>query len=114
MGDNSFMMTPLEQSREIMTPDQAAAYLQVNRETIYRYIRQGKLVASKLGRSYRIPKTNLDRLLLTTSTRPDIRLRQYTDQQIEQFLTEDQLTDQSQEIADKFRQVMDNKPASNR
>jgi len=37
---------------EIMTPEQAAEYLQVSRETVYRYIRQGKLAASRLGRSY--------------------------------------------------------------
>ena len=46
-----------------MTPEQAAEYLQVSRETVYRYIRQGKLVASRLGRSYRVPKRNLDLLL---------------------------------------------------
>ncbi len=45
-----------ELTSEILTPDQAATYLQLNRETIYRYIRQGKIVASQLGRSYRIPK----------------------------------------------------------
>ncbi|KKK66328.1 hypothetical protein LCGC14_2965220, partial [marine sediment metagenome] len=43
----------MEQTREVLTPEQAAEYLQVNRETIYRYIRQGKLAASKLGRTYR-------------------------------------------------------------
>lgn len=46
-------MTPV---RDVLTPEQAAEYLQVNRETIYRYIRQGKLVASRFGRAYRIPK----------------------------------------------------------
>ena len=30
----------MERTREILTPDQAAEYLQVDRETIYRYIRQ--------------------------------------------------------------------------
>ena len=49
----------IEQIREVMTPEQAADYLQVNRETIYRYIREGKLVASKLGRTYRLPKRSL-------------------------------------------------------
>ena len=46
----------IEQIREVMTPEQAADYLQVNRETVYRYIREGKLVASRLGRAYRLPK----------------------------------------------------------
>jgi excisionase family DNA binding protein len=37
-------------------------------ETVYRYIRQGKLVASKLGRQYRILKENVQLFLLGTST----------------------------------------------
>ena len=40
-----------EKFPEVLTPEQAADYLQVNRETIYRYIRDGKLIASKLGRT---------------------------------------------------------------
>jgi len=58
----------MEAIREIMTPEQVADYLQLNKETVYRYIREGKLVASRLGRSYRIPKANVDLLLLATST----------------------------------------------
>jgi excisionase family DNA binding protein len=58
-----------------MTPDQAAAYLQVSRDTIYRYIRSGKLAASRLGRSYRIPKRNLD-LLLWESRTQELPLRE--------------------------------------
>jgi len=54
--------------KEIMTPDQVADYLQLNKETVYRYIREGKLGASRLGRSYRIPKANVDLFLLATST----------------------------------------------
>ena len=37
-------------------------------ETVYRYICQGKLVASKLGRQYRILKENVQLFLLGTST----------------------------------------------
>ncbi|MFU8772668.1 MAG: helix-turn-helix domain-containing protein, partial [Anaerolineales bacterium] len=53
----------MQRSSEIFTPEQAAEYLQLDRETIYRYIRQGKLVASKFGRAYRIPKRSIDLLL---------------------------------------------------
>ena len=59
----------MTESREIFTTEQAAEYLQVNRETVYRYIRQGKLVASKLGRNYRLPKRSLDLFLWATRTR---------------------------------------------
>lgn len=84
---NTTSFTP----REIFTPEQAADYLQVDRETIYRYIRDGKLVASKLGRAYRIPKRSIDLLLWITRTRPDITLREYTGAEIDEFLAADAL-----------------------
>ena len=83
---------------DILTPDQAAAYLQVNRETIYRYIRQGKLVASRLGRGYRIPRRNVDLLLLATRTRPDIPLREYDDDDIARFLERDRLDPEAEAV----------------
>lgn len=59
--------------KEIMTPEQVADYLQLDPTTVYRYIRQGKLVAAKLGRNYRIPKANVDIFLLANSTNPQAR-----------------------------------------
>ncbi len=38
----------------LLTPEQVAGILQVHVLTIYSYIRQGKLDAVRLGRSYRI------------------------------------------------------------
>ena len=64
-------MNAVERVPDMMTPGQAAAYLQVNRETIYRYIRQGKLVAAKLGRSYRIPRRSVELLLWSSSMPTD-------------------------------------------
>ena len=58
----------MEAIKEVMTPEQVADYLQLSKDTVYRYIREGKLVASKLGRNYRIPKENVDLFLLATST----------------------------------------------
>ena len=92
----------LETRRDILTPDQAADYLQIDRETIYRYIRQGKLVASKLGRAYRIPRRSLDLLLWTTRTRQDITLREYTGQEVADFLRADELDQEAQEITKQF------------
>ena len=60
----------MEAVKEIMTPEQVARYLQLNKDTVYRYIRDGKLIASKLGRNYRVPKVNVDLFLLATSTSP--------------------------------------------
>jgi excisionase family DNA binding protein len=92
----------MESPREIFTPKQAADYLQVDKETIYRYIRQGKLVASKLGRKYRIPKGSIDLLLWATRTRDDIALREYTGGEIAQFMRADKLDEEAQEIAKRF------------
>jgi excisionase family DNA binding protein len=92
----------MEQRREIFTPDQAAEYLQVDKETIYRYIRQGKLVASKLGRKYRIPRGSIDLLLWATRTREDISLREYTGNEVAEFIRADKLDEEAQEIAERF------------
>lgn len=92
----------MEGPREIFTPKQAADYLQVDKETIYRYIRQGKLVASKLGRKYRIPKGSIDLLLWATRTRDDITLREYTGGEIAGFMRADKLDKEAQEIAKRF------------
>jgi excisionase family DNA binding protein len=59
--------------REIMTPEQVAGYLQLNKDTIYRYIREGKIAASRLGRSYRILKGDIDVFLMATSTGKEAR-----------------------------------------
>ena len=92
----------MEQKREIFTPQQAAEYLQVERETIYRYIRQGKLVASKLGRTYRIPKGSIDLLLWATRTREDITLREYTGREVSEFIRADELDEEAREITKRF------------
>jgi excisionase family DNA binding protein len=83
---------------DILTPDQAADYLQVNRETIYRYIRDGRLTASRIGRSYRIRKQSVDALLASTSTRPDIPVRMYSDEELAAFLELDALDDDARAI----------------
>ncbi len=51
--------------REILTVDQAAAYLQIHKGTIYKYIRAGVLPAAKLGKVYRIYRRDVDALLAT-------------------------------------------------
>lgn len=95
-------MMEVRRSPEILTTNQVADYLQVDRETVYRYIRSGQLIASKLGRRYRISKANVDALLWTTRTGPDIRLREFTDDDIAAFEKADKLTGKAKEIAEQF------------
>lgn len=95
-------MVTTDRQPEIMTPEQAADYLQVNRETIYRYIRQGRLRASRIGRTYRIPRQGIEQLLWTTRTRPDIHIREYSRDEIEQFIKFDEMDADAQRIAKSF------------
>lgn len=55
-------------TQEVYTPEQVAKLLQVDVTTVYRYIKEGKLVASRLGRTYRVLKEDVDLLLTLTST----------------------------------------------
>ena len=93
----------MQPARDDLTAQQAAGSLQVSRATIYRYIRSGKLVASKLGRTYRMPKRSVELLLWATRTRQDIILREYSGTEIRGFMKADQLDENAQQIVDLFR-----------
>jgi excisionase family DNA binding protein len=46
--------------RSLLTPEQVADILQIHILTVYNYIRQGKLGAVRVGRSYRIVPDDLE------------------------------------------------------
>lgn len=48
---------------DLMTPAQVAEYLQLHKLTIYKYIREGRLPAARIGRSWRILKSDVERLI---------------------------------------------------
>lgn len=54
---------------KFLTVEQVASLLQVSKMTIYRYIGAGKFKAHKIGKEFRIPKTELERFLKKTSTK---------------------------------------------
>ena len=85
-------------TRDVLTPQEVAEYLQLTPDTVYRYIREGKLVASQLGRQYRIPKKNVELFLLATSTAGDARMRTFTRQQAGEWLEEDRIGEEAQSI----------------
>jgi len=89
-------------NREVMTPQQVAEYLQLTPDTIYRYIREGKLVASRFGRQYRITKRNIDLFLLATSTAQEARPRYFTSEEIEEWVREDQVDESARMIAERL------------
>ena len=44
---------------KVYTPEQVADILQLSKNTIYNLISKGEIVAKKLGRVYRIPKSSI-------------------------------------------------------
>ena len=92
----------MEGMTSVMTPEQVARYLQVSPPTIYRYIRQGKLAASRLGRAYRITRDSVDRLLLVTRASPSTPVRRYTAQQLRAFVQDDRIDSATAATVDRF------------
>jgi len=56
-----------ERELKVYTPQEAAALLKLNTQTVWKYIRAGRLRASRIGRVYRIREADLEQLLDDTS-----------------------------------------------
>ena len=89
-------------SRDLLTPQEVAEYLQLTQDTVYRYIREGKLVASKLGRHYRIPKENVELLLLLTSTAGGAQMRTFSRQEVAEWIEQDRIDQETRAIGAKL------------
>ena len=61
----------MPESREVMTPKQVAEYLQLHPMTVYRFIRQGKIPAAKIGGRYRIKRESVEKLLVETNIKTE-------------------------------------------
>jgi len=88
--------------KDILTPQEVAEYLQLTPDTIYRYIREGKLAAAKFGRHYRIPKENVDLFLLVSSTAGGAYMRDFARREIEEWLQEDQIDEETRTIGKRL------------
>lgn len=88
--------------KDILTPQEVADYLQLTPDTVYRYIREGKLAAAKFGRHYRIPKENVALLLLVSSTAGGAYMRDFSREEIEGWLQEDQIDEQTRTTGQKL------------
>jgi len=55
---------------EYYTPEQVAEKLQLSVRTIWKYLREGKLPASKIARGYRISEEQLDRFMKSLEVKP--------------------------------------------
>jgi len=54
---------------DFYTTEELAAKLKLNVMTIYRYIKAGKLKAHKIGKEYRIGRTEFERFINSTKTK---------------------------------------------
>ncbi|MGH2435590.1 MAG: helix-turn-helix domain-containing protein [bacterium] len=59
---------------DLMTVEQVAAYLQLNKLTVYRYIREGRIPAARLGKGYRVRKADVDAFLDSQKLRKPVRV----------------------------------------
>ncbi len=69
------MVTPANRlpHDDLCTVETAAAHLQVHRKTVLRYIRDGRLPATRIGKAYRIQRADLDAFAGTPSSTVDQR-----------------------------------------
>jgi len=58
----------MDNDRQFFTPSEVAKELQLNLLTIYKYIRNKKLLAITFGRNYRIKKEDLDKFIESNKT----------------------------------------------
>jgi excisionase family DNA binding protein len=61
------------ETREVMDIREAAQYLGVSRDTLYKYVWDDRIPAFKLGNRWRFKKTVLDRWMETQSTHSEPR-----------------------------------------
>lgn len=59
---------------DLLTPEEAALLLRINRETVYRNLRRGRLPGTKLGGQWRLSKSQLESMMGSTQlSTPDVR-----------------------------------------
>lgn len=56
---------------KLLTPQEVASYLDVDRETVRRWLREGKLHGVKAGQVWRVRQQDLDRFLFEQEREED-------------------------------------------
>lgn len=93
---------------EMLTPEEVAEYLRVTPATVYASIRQGRLVAFRVGQQYRISRENLDLFLLSNATAQP-PLRTFNEDDVERFLDEDHIDESIREIGQNLLRALRSK-----
>ena len=74
MGEPESLQDMLTGSPLLLTPEDAAKILRIGRTTVYALMKAGKLRPVHIGRSCRLPRTEVERYVLSLATPPDIAL----------------------------------------
>ena len=84
----------------VYTPEQVAKILQLSKNTVYELINRGEIIAKKIGKVYRIPKSSLS--FAFTGLDEDILKAQMEDEKnLEKF--EASLSDARKQVWEKSR-----------
>ena len=84
----------------VYTPEQVAKILQLSKNTVYELINRGEIIAKKIGKVYRIPKSSLS--FAFTGMDEDILKAQMEDEKnLEKF--EASLSDARKQVWEKSR-----------
>jgi excisionase family DNA binding protein len=97
----------------ILTVEQVAQILQVHPFTVLKFIKQGKLTASKLGRVYRIRRSDVDKFLdaqvsISRAT-PEPKIRKKSVKKVspaKDVPRDSSLTDESKGVASKEEPII--------
>lgn len=93
---------------DMLTPEEVAEYLRVTPATVYSSIRQGRLVAFRVGQQYRISRENLDLFLLSNATaQPPLRI--FNEDDVERFLDADHIDESIREIGQNLLRALRSK-----
>jgi len=83
--------------KEVLTPEEAAEFLQLSKYTVKDYARKGKIPAKKVGNVWRFSRQALLDWLNSSD------LREYTSREIQEFLAADRL---DAKTADKVSRLL--------
>ncbi len=70
MGDPEHLQDVLASNALLLTPEEAAAVLRIGRTTIYALMKAGDLRPVHIGRSCRLPRTELERYVRCLEASP--------------------------------------------
>jgi excisionase family DNA binding protein len=96
---------------KILTPTQVAQILQIHQFTVLKYIKQGKIKASKMGRVYRIRESDLEKFLDQSSSGPSPQ--EQGDKNIKKSKNKNKKTNKKEKLVMSSDQLEEGAPSKN-